>query len=291
MGGVREDKVMTQFGMVIDVDRCIGCYLCFLACRDEHVGNDNRPIAAAQPESGQKWIDVREHERGALPRVKVDYVPVLCMQCADAPCIRAATGGAVHAASGRHRRHRSRQGRRPARHRRRLPVPPRVLERGGGGGAEVHLLRPSARCRLERTARCVEACPTRALVFGDLADPDSDIAKLKATRSVEDFHAGFASRPAVGYLGLPKRFVAGEIAFADKLHEPAAGVDVALDLGGSTRMSTTDGYGDFEFADVAAKAVCRLRVTHPGYVARELVLSSRPDLDVGTIVLDPLPSR
>lgn len=281
---------MTQYGMVIDVDRCIGCYLCFLACRDEHVGNDNRPIAAAQPESGQRWIDVREHERGALPRVKVDYVPVLCMQCADTPCIRAATGGAVM--------------RRPdgiviidpvkAAGQREIvdACPYRVVFWNEAEAVAqkctfcAHLLDAGW-----KEPRCVEACPTRALVFGDLADPESDIAKLKAARPVEDFHAGFASRPAVGYLGLPKRFVTGEIAFADKLQEPAVGVDVALDLGGATRMTTTDNYGDFEFADVPVTSICRLRVVYPGYVARELALSSRSDLDVGTIVLDPLPSR
>ena len=84
--------VMTRYGMVIDVGRCIGCYNCFLACRDEHAGNDHRPVAAAQPDAGHKWIEVRAHERGSFPKVKVSYVPVPCQHCAEAPCIGASDG-------------------------------------------------------------------------------------------------------------------------------------------------------------------------------------------------------
>jgi len=32
---------MARYGMVIDVDRCTGCFNCFVACRDEHAGNDH----------------------------------------------------------------------------------------------------------------------------------------------------------------------------------------------------------------------------------------------------------
>ena len=69
---------MTTYGMIIDVNRCTGCYNCFLACRDEHVGNDHGPIASSQPESGHRWIDVLEHERGKIPRVRLDHVPLPC---------------------------------------------------------------------------------------------------------------------------------------------------------------------------------------------------------------------
>ena len=89
-------RTMARYGMVIDVSRCIGCYNCFLACRDEHAGNDHRPITLAQPAAGHRWINIREQERGSFPKVKVSHIPVLCLQCADAPCIGAATNGAVY---------------------------------------------------------------------------------------------------------------------------------------------------------------------------------------------------
>jgi len=39
---------MSSYGMIIDLDKCSGCYNCFLACRDEHYGNDFPPVALAQ---------------------------------------------------------------------------------------------------------------------------------------------------------------------------------------------------------------------------------------------------
>ena len=277
---------MTTYAMVIDVDRCTGCYMCFLACRDEHVGNDNRPIAAAQPERGQKWIDVREQERGTLPRVKIDYIPVLCMQCRDAPCIKAAVDGAV----------------------RRRPDGIVVIDPDKAvGQSEIvaacpyRLIYWNAEAAIPQKCtfcahlldqgwtepRCVEVCPTQAIVFGDLADSDSRIAKLHAARPVEDLRPDLATRPTVGYLGLPTRFVTGEIAFADRPETPAEGIAVVLRQGGHEHAITTDNYGEFEFDRLGAKGTCVLTVEHPGYLARELALAARGDVDVGTIVLEP----
>jgi Fe-S-cluster-containing dehydrogenase component len=47
---------MGSYGMVIDLDKCTGCYNCFLACRDEHYGNDFLPIALAQPFHDHFWM-------------------------------------------------------------------------------------------------------------------------------------------------------------------------------------------------------------------------------------------
>ena len=40
---------MTRLGILIDVTRCSGCHNCFLACRDEHYGNEYPGYSAAQP--------------------------------------------------------------------------------------------------------------------------------------------------------------------------------------------------------------------------------------------------
>ena len=40
---------MARYGMLINIDKCNGCYNCFLACRDEFEGNDYPPYSAAQP--------------------------------------------------------------------------------------------------------------------------------------------------------------------------------------------------------------------------------------------------
>ena len=78
---------MARYGMLINIDKCNGCYNCFLACRDEYEGNDYLPLSAAQPAEGKSWMKVTEKERGSVPKVKVDYIPMPCLHCADAPCV------------------------------------------------------------------------------------------------------------------------------------------------------------------------------------------------------------
>ena len=55
---------MTRYGMVMDVTRCNGCYNCFLACKDEHCGNDFAPYSLSQPMTGHYWMRLIEKERG-----------------------------------------------------------------------------------------------------------------------------------------------------------------------------------------------------------------------------------
>ena len=87
---------MTRYGMVIDVKKCVGCYNCFLTCRDEFAGNDYPGYAAAQPMSGMNWTKVIEIERGQYPQVKVDHVPVQCIQCDARPASSSTQTGAVY---------------------------------------------------------------------------------------------------------------------------------------------------------------------------------------------------
>jgi Fe-S-cluster-containing dehydrogenase component len=78
------------------VAKCENCHNCFLATKDEHVGNDFPGYAAPQPLHGHQWIDLRRHERGQYPMVDVNFMPVMCNQCDNAPCIDARKDGAVY---------------------------------------------------------------------------------------------------------------------------------------------------------------------------------------------------
>ena len=53
---------MAKYGMLIDVNKCNGCFNCFLACKDEFAGNDYLPYSAAQPLAGQFWMQVVEKD-------------------------------------------------------------------------------------------------------------------------------------------------------------------------------------------------------------------------------------
>ena len=81
---------------LIDLNKCVGCYDCQIGCKDEHCGNDWSPYAKPQPETGQFWLHLYETEHGARPHVKVSYVPVMCQQCDEAPCMKVAENGAMY---------------------------------------------------------------------------------------------------------------------------------------------------------------------------------------------------
>ncbi len=74
-----------KWTMVIDIDRCTGCEACVIACHAEN----NLPIVG---EDGCKknraihWIRVERYIEGEYPNVKVKFIPMLCQQCGEARC-------------------------------------------------------------------------------------------------------------------------------------------------------------------------------------------------------------
>lgn len=86
---------MDKWNLIIDVENCINCNMCVLACQDEHVDNDFPNYAAPMPKHGARWIEINRKERGQAPMIDVAYIPMLCNHCDNAPCIKAAKNGAV----------------------------------------------------------------------------------------------------------------------------------------------------------------------------------------------------
>ena len=84
-----------KWNLVVDVARCDNCRNCFLAAKDEHIGNDFPGYAAAQPEKEHSWVDIRHKERGSYPIVEANFMPVMCNHCDDAPCMKVAKDGAI----------------------------------------------------------------------------------------------------------------------------------------------------------------------------------------------------
>lgn len=71
-----------QFGMVIDLLRCVGCGACALACKAENNTQDKT--------KGQtfNWADFLTKAEGRFPNVSYAVMPVLCNHCTDAPCVK-----------------------------------------------------------------------------------------------------------------------------------------------------------------------------------------------------------
>lgn len=80
---------MKQRYLVIDVALCHDCNNCFIACKDEHVGNEWLPYTAEQPRHGHRWMNIHRKERGQYPRIDACFLPMPCQHCQDAPCQKA----------------------------------------------------------------------------------------------------------------------------------------------------------------------------------------------------------
>ena len=277
---------MAKYGMVIDLRRCNGCYNCFLACRDEHCGNDYPPYSAAQPYTGQYWMRVIEKERGKYPKVKVSFTAVPCMQCENATCIGASSNGAVYS--------------RPdgiviidpekAKGQKEVvsACPYRVIF----WNEEKKLPQKCTFCahlldKGWKEPRCVEVCPTDALIFGDLEDRDSQISKAVASQGLEDFHPEYGLKTRVHYIGLPKRFIAGSVICSDKEDEWAENVDVTLIDKTAKKTVKTDNFGDFEFEGLQPESEYSINIEYEGYAPREFHVRTKTDVYLGEIVLSP----
>jgi len=74
---------MTQYGMVIDLQKCVGCGACAIACKTEN-NTQNR-----QDGQSFNWADFLYEEKGSFPDTMHTTRPVLCNHCTDAPCVGA----------------------------------------------------------------------------------------------------------------------------------------------------------------------------------------------------------
>jgi Fe-S-cluster-containing dehydrogenase component len=275
---------MTRLSILIDVTRCSGCHNCFLACRDEHYGNDYPGYSAAQPLQGQFWMQLKEIERGSYPRPKLDYVAVPCQHCADAPCIDAATGGAVY------RREDGVVIVDPVKARGQREIVQACPYRVVYWNADLEIPQKCGMCahRLdagEKQPRCVESCPTGAMVFGDLDDPRSELAQRVAALETEVLHPEYGCSPLVRYNGIPRRFVAGEVVLDDAADVCAAGVKILLEGEGVHGETTSDVFGQFEFEGLAHRGSYTISVEHPGYVPQTIDVRTDTDVYLGEVRL------
>jgi Fe-S-cluster-containing dehydrogenase component len=273
---------MARYGMVIDITRCTGCYNCFLACRDEYAGNEYAGYSAPQTMSGMNWLKVVEKERGQYPKVKVAYTPITCMHCENAMCIKMAKNNAVY--------------RRPdgiviidplkAKGDKGIvsTCPYRVIE----WNEEQQVAQKCTFCahlldKGEKVPRCVESCPTGALIFGDLDNSQSEVARLMAG-ATEALHPEYGMKEKVRYISLPKKFVAGTVIYGD-IDECAGGIEIRLVGNGESRLAATNNFGDFEFEGLADNTDYTVKVEAAGYKGKSLKAKTQKDTYLGEIIL------
>jgi molybdopterin-containing oxidoreductase family iron-sulfur binding subunit len=193
--------------MVIDTARCIGCGACTVACKTENTT------------PGDVWYaPVLEYETGEYPDARMEFLPVLCNHCEDAPCLKACPTkaldrrddgivlfdddacigsracmnacpyGALHFFEGEKGESLS-EGRRTQE-----TVPDRGAARRYTPGTVQkctfcvhridfgleHGLIPGL--DIEATPACVVTCPAECRIFGDVEDPDSNVNRYLEER-------------------------------------------------------------------------------------------------------------
>ena len=275
---------MAKYGMIIDITRCVACYCCFIACKDEYWDNDYPPYSAAQPRHDQFWMNLVKKEGGTCPHIKVAYMSILCSHCDDASCIKAAKDGAVY----------------------KRPDGIVIIDPQKAAGQKqivdacpyhvifwneekqlpqnctfcVHLLEEG------KIPKCVQVCPNQALIFGDLDDPESEVSKLLKSGKAEAFHPEFNTKPNTYYIGLykiTKCFIAGSVVFGD-VDECAEGVTATLTANGKSVKTTTNNYGNFEFEGLdAGKYSVKFECT--GYALKTIDIDLKTDSYLGEIIL------
>jgi tetrathionate reductase subunit B len=159
----------THYGFVIDIERCIDCRACLVACRAENLV----PL-------GHHRIWVRDSGLlGSFPELARTFIPTNCMHCDEPPCVEVCTSGATF----------------------KDPTTGLVLvdqEACIGCGLCVEACPYDARyldpqrgvvdkcnacqARLERGDQpaCVATCVGGARLFGDLNDPQSEVSQVLA---------------------------------------------------------------------------------------------------------------
>ena len=222
------------WAMSINLDACIGCSACTIACQAEN----NIPIVGKKEVARGRemhWIRVDRYYEGEIDRPQTYFQPVPCMHCERAPCEAVCPVEAtVHDSEGLNLQVYNRcVGTRfcsnncPYKVRRfnffqysdlsdehlKAQRNPEVTVRTRGVMEKCTYCVQritNARIEAEKLNRrlhdgevitaCQAACPTEAIVFGDLNDPDSQINKVKRSPLSYALLAELNTRPRTTYM-------------------------------------------------------------------------------------------
>ena len=221
-----------RWGMAVDLDLCTGCEACVVACRAE---NNIPTVGEGQAARGRAihWIRVERYFEGEFPEVRLKFRPVLCQQCDAAPCEPVCPTYASHHTdeglnaqiynrcigtrycanacpySVRFFNFFSPSWEKPLH----LQLNPDVSLRETGVMEKCTFCvqRISAAKQEASAAKrdlkdgditpaCAQSCPSKAIVFGDLNDPDSAVSRLSRSPRGSKLLDELGTQPKVTYL-------------------------------------------------------------------------------------------
>ena len=178
-----------HYAMVIDARKCTGCHACSVACKAEF----EVPLGVHR-----SWVEYVE--KGTYPNVSRSFLPRLCNQCSEPDCVTVCPTGATY--------------------KRKedgivvvdpdicigckycmqaCPYDARFINPNTGVADKCDFCLHRVTKGLEPS--CVNTCQGRARIFGDLNDPNSEVAKLVATEPVTVLRQEMGTKPNVFYIG------------------------------------------------------------------------------------------
>ena len=203
---------MTRLSIAINLDRCVGCHTCANACKMQN----NVPMGMAWNRVLNEGCDTEIGVQGTYPNISRVHIPLACQHCENPACQRVCPTGATY---------KDGLGRVEIDYGKCIgcrmcmaacPYNARVFnwedpsrEPGfdyGDSRVPVRVKGVAEKCTLckERTDRgdepmCVRCCLSKARVFGDLDDPDSEVSRVIRERNAYQLHSEMGTEPQVRY--------------------------------------------------------------------------------------------
>jgi len=273
--------------MIIDVMQCEDCNNCFLSCKDEYVDNEFPGYSTSQPKHGHRWVNIMRKERGQHPLIDVAYLPVPCMHCDNASCLKAGKDGAVY----------------------KRPDGIVIIDPVKAVGQkeiveacpyhaiwwneEKNLPQKCTLCAhlLDngwKEPRCVQACPTRSMRV--IRVDDNEMQQIVEAEKLEVLHPEYDTQPRVYYRNLyrfNKCFIGGSIALQkDDIMDCAKGADITL-LKDSVEIGKelTNSYGDFKFDNLEENSgEYSVVIGLNGFEKKQLKINLENSINIGTVI-------
>lgn len=223
---------MPKWGMVIDLDRCTACQACVVACKAENNVPFAEPDQAAMGRSIH-WIEIVSFIEGEYPHIRARLLPRPCMHCNNPPCVKVCPVYATYrnpeglVAQIYHRCIGCRYCTTACPYTVRFfnyyrPKWPKEMRQSLNRDVSVRTKGVVEKCtfchhRLLRAREqamvegrelapgdyipaCVEACPSGAMYFGDMGNPNSLVSKLSRERRAFHLLEELGTEPKVIYL-------------------------------------------------------------------------------------------
>lgn len=224
-----------KLGLVIDLDTCVGCHACAVACKEWNAGGIAAPLTDENPYGADPhgvWFNrVHSYTIDALneqPETTLHF-PRSCLHCEQAPCVTVCPTGASYK--------RAEDGIVLVDEDKCIGCKLCSWACPYGAREYSQVEGVMKKCTLcvdrifnehipeeSRKPACVQACPTKARHFGDLGDEESDIFKLVKDRGGVELMPELGYQPVNRYLpqrerrtGQKQKDVKEEILEAEKL--------------------------------------------------------------------------